>query len=144
MTFDDHIGVDLLEATDQLSSVLVAADFRNSHKDAPGHGPVVQLDRRDVSSVGLLAAIDTHLPFHMHCITMSYTMSTLTIRISEPLRRELEKLCRQKQQPMSDLVRDSLQRYIAAQRFAALRSKTLPFAEAQGFLADDDVFKAIS
>ncbi len=71
-------------------------------------------------------------------------MSTLTIRIPEPLRRELKKLCRRENRAMSDLVRDSLRRYVAAQRFAALRKKTLPFAEAQGFLTDDDVFKAIS
>ena len=45
---------------------------------------------------------------------------------------------------MSEIVRDSLRRYIVAQRFQALRKKTLPFAEAQGYLTDDDVFKAIS
>ncbi len=45
---------------------------------------------------------------------------------------------------LSDVVRDSLRRYVAAQRFQALRKKTLPFAEAQGFLSDEDVFKAIS
>jgi hypothetical protein len=33
---------------------------------------------------------------------------------------------------------------VAVQRFRALRKKTLPFAEAQGFLTDDDIFKAIS
>ena len=74
---------------------------------------------------------------------MSY-MSTLTIRIPDPLRRELEKLSRQKQQPLSDVVRDSLRRYIALERFQALRRQTLPFAEAQGLLTDEDIFKAIS
>jgi Arc/MetJ-type ribon-helix-helix transcriptional regulator len=71
-------------------------------------------------------------------------MSTLNVRIPDSLRRELEKLCRQKKRAMSDVVRDSLQRYLAAERFAELRKKTLPFAEAQGFLVDEDVFKAIS
>jgi predicted transcriptional regulator len=75
---------------------------------------------------------------------MSCIMSTLTIRIPDPLRRELEKLCRQKQQAMSDLVRDSLRRYVAIERFGALRKKSLPFAEAQGYLTDEDVFKAVS
>lgn len=77
------------------------------------------------------------------CNTMSY-MSSLTIRIPDPLRRQLEKLSRQKQQPLSDMVRDSLRRYVAAEQFQALRKKAMPFAEAQGFLTDDDVFKAIS
>ena len=71
-------------------------------------------------------------------------MSNLTIRISEALRKELQELSNQQQRPASELVRDSLRRYIAAERFQALRSKTLPFAEAQGFLTDEDVFEAIS
>jgi hypothetical protein len=45
---------------------------------------------------------------------------------------------------VSDLVRDSLRRYVAVERFRALRKKTVPLAEARGFLTDDDVFKAIS
>ncbi|HEY2761527.1 MAG TPA: ribbon-helix-helix protein, CopG family [Pirellulales bacterium] len=71
-------------------------------------------------------------------------MSTLTIRISDPLRRELEKLSRQENRPLSDVVRKSLERYVAAQRFQALRKKVLPLAEAQGFIADEDIFKAVS
>jgi predicted transcriptional regulator len=71
-------------------------------------------------------------------------MSTLTIRIPDPLRRELEKLSRRQNRAVSELVRDSLRRYVAAERFAALRKNTLPLAEAQGFLTDDDVFKAVS
>jgi predicted transcriptional regulator len=71
-------------------------------------------------------------------------MSSLTIRIPDSLRRELKKLCRREGKPMSDVVRDSLQRYVAAEQFASLRKRTLPFAEAQGYLTDEDVFKAIS
>jgi hypothetical protein len=33
---------------------------------------------------------------------------------------------------------------VAVARFRELRSKTLPFAEAQGLLADEDVFEAVS
>jgi len=74
---------------------------------------------------------------------MSY-MSSITIRIPDKLRRELDKLSRDKQQPVSDLVRDSLRRYVALERFRELRKKTIPYAEAQGFLTDEDVFKAVS
>jgi len=45
---------------------------------------------------------------------------------------------------VSDIVRESLRRYIAAERFRAIRRKTLPFSEAQGLLTDEDVFKALS
>jgi predicted transcriptional regulator len=71
-------------------------------------------------------------------------MSSLTIRIPEKLRRELDKLSRDKQQPLSDLVRESLRRYVALERFRELRRKAMPFAEAQGFLTDEDLFKAAS
>jgi predicted transcriptional regulator len=75
---------------------------------------------------------------------MSYTMSTMTIRIPDPLRRELLALCKQQQRPMSDLVRESLRRYVTLQRFQTLRKKAMPFAEAQGFLTDEDIFQAFS
>jgi predicted transcriptional regulator len=71
-------------------------------------------------------------------------MSTLNVRIPERLRRDLEKVAKSEDRPVSEVVRESLRRYVAVQRFRSLRKKTLPFAEAQGFLTDDDVFRAIS
>ena len=69
---------------------------------------------------------------------------TLTIRIPDELKKELEELSKIEQKPVSDLVRDSLRRYVAIQRFRQLRNMALPFAEAQGILTDEDVFKLIS
>ncbi len=69
---------------------------------------------------------------------------TLTIRIPKELKKELEEISKIEQKPVSDLVRDSLRRYIAIQRFRQLRNIVLPFAEAQGILTDEDVFKIIS
>jgi predicted transcriptional regulator len=71
-------------------------------------------------------------------------MTTLTIRPSDELRSELDKISRDENKPVSDIVRESLRRYIAIERFRAVRRKTLPFAEAQGLLTDEDVFKALS
>ena len=71
-------------------------------------------------------------------------MNTLTIRIPDDLRVDLQKMSREQNKPVSDVVRESIRRYIAVERFRALRRKVLPFAEAQGFLTDEDVFKAIS
>ncbi|PXF56679.1 MAG: CopG family transcriptional regulator [Deltaproteobacteria bacterium] len=56
----------------------------------------------------------------------------------------MQKISREQNKPVSDVVRESIRRYIAVERFRALRRKVLPFAEAQGFLTDEDVFKAIS
>ncbi|OHD66002.1 MAG: hypothetical protein A2176_09530 [Spirochaetes bacterium RBG_13_51_14] len=69
---------------------------------------------------------------------------TLTIRITDELKKELEEISKIEQKPISDLVRDSLRRYVAIQRFRQLRNMVLPFAEAQGILTDEDVFKLIS
>jgi hypothetical protein len=33
---------------------------------------------------------------------------------------------------------------VAVQEFRELRTKSLPFAEAQGFVTDEDVFEAVS
>lgn len=74
---------------------------------------------------------------------MSY-VSSLTIRIPEPLRRELKKLSRQKQQSLSDIVRESLRRYVAAEQLRNLRTVTHPRAQERGFLTDEKVFKAVS
>jgi hypothetical protein len=41
-------------------------------------------------------------------------------------------------------VRESLQRYVAVYNFRRLRNTILPFAEAQGIVTDEDVFKTIS
>jgi len=72
------------------------------------------------------------------------TMKTLTIRLPDELRAALDEISREQDKPVSDIVRDSLRRYVAVERFRALRRKALPFAKAQGFVTDEDVFKAIS
>jgi hypothetical protein len=41
-------------------------------------------------------------------------------------------------------VRESIQRYVSIQRLRALRRSVLPFAGAEGLLADEDVFSRIS
>jgi predicted transcriptional regulator len=69
---------------------------------------------------------------------------TMTIRISDELREELQEISKAEGKPVSDLVRESLQRYIAVYRFRKLRNMVLPFAEAQGILTDEDVYKIIS
>ena len=69
---------------------------------------------------------------------------TLTIRIPESMRRELQEISKDQAKPVSDLVRESLRKYIAIQRFRKLRRTVLPFAEAQGILSDEDVFEQFS
>ncbi len=69
---------------------------------------------------------------------------TLTIRIPDELRNDLQELSKAESKSVSDLVRESILRYVAIRKFRKLRSQTLPFAEAQGILTDEDVFNIIS
>jgi len=70
--------------------------------------------------------------------------STLTIRLPETMQRELEEIAQLDHVPKSDIIRDALSRYLAVRRFRRLRSQVLPFAEAQGYLTDEDIFGAVS
>jgi len=69
---------------------------------------------------------------------------TITIRLPKKLQKELEIVVKTEKSSKSDIIRDALSRYLAVKRFQQLRKKALPFAEAQGLLTDEDVFKAIS
>ncbi len=69
---------------------------------------------------------------------------TLTIRIPDDLKKELEDISKKENKPVSDIVRDSLKKYLAVQRFRRLRNTVLPFAESQGIITDDDVLDLIS
>ena len=71
-------------------------------------------------------------------------MDTITVRIPEELKNDLRKISEIKHKPVSDLVRESVRCYVAVERFRQLRRKTLPFAESQGLLTDEDVFEQLS
>jgi len=68
----------------------------------------------------------------------------LTVRLPDDLRKELEQISDSEAKPISDLVRESIQRYVSIYNFRKLRNRVLPFAEAQGILTDEDVFRTIS
>jgi len=70
--------------------------------------------------------------------------SAVTIRIEPGLQKLLDKVCKQSGRTRSDIVRDSLKRQLSIIRFEQLRREVLPFAEARGYLTDEDVNKAVS
>lgn len=69
---------------------------------------------------------------------------TLTIRLPDDLRKELEQISRSTDKPASDIVRESLRRYLTLIKFRRLRNKVLPYAEARGLFTDEDVFNIVS
>jgi predicted transcriptional regulator len=70
--------------------------------------------------------------------------SAITIRLDPDLEKRLDRLCKQTGRSRSELVRDALRRQLSPLRFEALRRKTLPFAEARGYLTDEDVARNVS
>jgi predicted transcriptional regulator len=71
-------------------------------------------------------------------------MSTITVRLDKKLDSELRKLAKQTGRPKSDLIRDALRRQLALTRFERMRASVAPFAEARGWLTDEDVFRDVS
>ncbi|MCX6339435.1 MAG: ribbon-helix-helix domain-containing protein [Candidatus Aureabacteria bacterium] len=69
---------------------------------------------------------------------------TVTVRMPRKLKAQLDVLSKEEHVPVSDIVRESLQKYLAIRRFRRLRTKILPFAESQGLLTDEDAFRNIS
>ena len=70
--------------------------------------------------------------------------STLTIRLDKDLEALLDRVVRQSGQNRSAVARDALRRQLRISQFDALRRKIMPFAEARGYLTDEDVFADVS
>ena len=70
--------------------------------------------------------------------------STVTIRIDPKLERRLDRAAKRSGRSRSAIVRDALERQLALDQLAELRRRITPFAEARGYLTDEDVFRDIS
>jgi len=70
--------------------------------------------------------------------------STLTIRLDAELDELLSKASKRSGVSRSELARQALRRQLRIIQFDSLRKRIVPFAEARGFLSDEDVFNEIS
>lgn len=70
--------------------------------------------------------------------------STLTIRLDKELDDMLSKASKQAGKNRSEIAREALRRQLRISQFETLRRKIMPFAEARGFLTDEDVFSNVS
>lgn len=70
--------------------------------------------------------------------------SVVTVRLDPDLERDLDALAATTGQSRSALIRDAVRRRVAVMRFEEARRQILPFAEAQGYLTDEDVFRDVS
>ncbi len=74
-----------------------------------------------------------------------YDMSeVITIRLDRELAGRLARISKRLGRTRSDVVRDALRRQLALLQFEDLRRRLAPFAEAQGYLTDEDVFRDVS
>ena len=73
-----------------------------------------------------------------------HTMGTLTIRLDTKIERELARLAKQTGRSKSGWAREALRRQLAVRRFRELRRRAVPYAEAAGYLTDEDVFRDVS
>ena len=70
--------------------------------------------------------------------------TTLTIRIDEELDELLTKASRRAGVSRSAMARNALRRQLRVSQFEAIRRQIMPFAEARGYLTDEDIFSDIS
>lgn len=70
--------------------------------------------------------------------------SALTIRLDPELEQQLERLAKRTGRTRSEIVREAIRRQLALAQFEDLRTRMMPFAEAAGYLTDEDVFRDVS
>ena len=81
----------------------------------------------------------------LHCITTQSAMkSAITVRLDRDLQRKLDRVSKRLGKSRSDIVRDALSRQLSLLSFEMHRETAMPFAEARGYLTDEDVFKEVS
>ena len=77
--------------------------------------------------------------------TLSYMKtSALTIRLDPELEEQLDRVAKRSGRSRSEVVREALRRQLAVAQFDDLRKRIMPFAEARGYLTDEDVFRDVS
>jgi predicted transcriptional regulator len=70
--------------------------------------------------------------------------STLTIRLDEDLDRLLKKASKRLGKNRSEVAREALRRQLRVSQFEGVRRRIMPFAEARGFLTDEDITSELS
>jgi predicted transcriptional regulator len=69
--------------------------------------------------------------------------SALTIRLDRDLDEKLSRVAEQSGRSRSEIARDALRRQLAVLQFEEARRQIMPFAEARGYLTDEDIFRAV-
>lgn len=77
--------------------------------------------------------------------TLSYMKSSaLTIRLDPELERQVDRAAKRSGRTRSEFVREAIRRQLALDSLDDIRRGAMPFAEAAGYLTDEDVFRDVS
>lgn len=68
----------------------------------------------------------------------------VTVRLEEEMQQRLEAISERTGMSRSDIIRDALKRQLALMAFEEHRKALMPYAEAKGYLTDEDIFKEVS
>jgi predicted transcriptional regulator len=71
-------------------------------------------------------------------------MGSITIRIDDALEADLARIAKAQGRSKSEVVREMLRRYTTSELFELARHELRPFAEAEGYLTDEDFFRDFS
>ncbi|HET6568609.1 MAG TPA: ribbon-helix-helix protein, CopG family [Rhodothermales bacterium] len=70
--------------------------------------------------------------------------TTITVRLDDDLEQLLDDVSSKSGRSRSDVIRDALRRQLLVLSFERMREQVMPFAEARGYLTDEDIFREIS
>ena len=70
--------------------------------------------------------------------------TSLTIRLDKDLDKLLTNSSKRSGRNRSEIAREALRRQLRLEQFEMLRKRVMPFAEARGYLTDEDIFSEIS
>ena len=76
--------------------------------------------------------------------TLPFMGDAISVRLDRKLQRRLDRVCKRSGKSRSEIVRDALRRQLTLLQFEQARRQLMPFAEARGYLTDEDVYREIS
>lgn len=89
--------------------------------------------------------LNVSLTLRGNCLTKLYMKTeTLAIRLDKDLDDLLTKASKLSGRNRSEIAREALRRQLRLEVFEELRKRIMPFAEARGYLTDEDIFSHIS
>ncbi len=111
-----------------------------------------QKARPDPNALGKVFTESSHQALQKYDLTrvakcntlLDMKSATLTIRLDKDLDVLLSKASKRSGRNRSEIAREALRRQLRLQQFEELRKRIMPFAEARGFLTDEDIFSQIS